>query len=142
MIGAFWLQEQAYINSSIFRISFCKLEFELQNPFSYAGPGYTIPHKVGSLQQTAHYVYSFRSLFSHLQALAIMLGKTKSLPEANDEKLEEAIATAVENVASESNSVVPRTGEAANELTLRKVLRHHPALVWWSFYWAMAGVAW
>jgi hypothetical protein len=66
---------------------------------------------------------------------------TKSSPEINDDKLEEATTTAVENVASESNSAVPRTGEA-HELTLRKVLRDHPVLVWWSFYWAMAGVAW
>lgn len=65
-----------------------------------------------------------------------MIEHTKSSVEINDEKLEEAITTAVENVASET-----WTG-AANELTLRKVLRDHPALVWWSFYWAMAGVAW
>ena len=65
-----------------------------------------------------------------------MMEYTNSSPEINDDKLEEATTTAVENVASET-----RTG-AAHELTLRKVLRDHPALVWWSFYWAMAGVAW
>jgi hypothetical protein len=65
-----------------------------------------------------------------------MMGHAKASLEINNDKLEEATTTAVENVASET-----RTG-AANELTLRKVLRDHPALVWWSFYWAMAGVAW
>lgn len=71
-----------------------------------------------------------------------MTKHTKVLPEVSDDKLQEATATAVENVASETNSAVPRPGGAEHELTLRKVLRNHPALVWWSFYWAMAGVAW
>lgn len=71
-----------------------------------------------------------------------MMEHTKSSLEINDDKLEEATMTAVENVASETNSAGPRTGGVAYELTLRKVLRDHPALVWWSFYWAMAGVAW
>lgn len=71
-----------------------------------------------------------------------MIEDPKSQPEVIDDKVEEAYTTAVENVASETNSAMARTREEAHELTLRKVLRHHPALIWWSFYWAMAGVAW
>lgn len=70
-----------------------------------------------------------------------MAAHSKSSIEINDDKLEEGTTTAVENLASETNSAVPRSG-VTDELTLRRVFRDHPALVWWSFYWAMAGVAW
>lgn len=59
---------------------------------------------------------------------------------ANADKIEEATATAVENVVSDTDRA--RIQEAEHGLNLRRILRHHPALVWWSFYWAMAGVAW
>jgi hypothetical protein len=81
-------------------------------------------------------------VFADLEFPAIMIEHNKSLPEVIDDKVEEAYTTAVENVASETKSAPARTRDGGDELTLRKVLRHHPALVWWSFYWAMAGVAW
>jgi hypothetical protein len=29
-----------------------------------------------------------------------------------------------------------------HELTVKDVFKHHPALVFWAFYWAMSGVGW
>lgn len=29
-----------------------------------------------------------------------------------------------------------------HELTIKDVFNRHPALIWWSFYWSMAGVGW
>ncbi len=29
-----------------------------------------------------------------------------------------------------------------HELTVKDVFTRHPALVWWAFYWSMAGVGW
>lgn len=81
-------------------------------------------------------------MFADLEFPAIMIEHTKSLPQVMDDKVEEMYTTAVENVASETKSGTARTRDGGDELTLRKVLHHHPALVWWSFYWAMAGVAW
>lgn len=32
--------------------------------------------------------------------------------------------------------------QAESELTLKQFLVRYPAIVWWSFYWAMAAVGW
>ena len=32
--------------------------------------------------------------------------------------------------------------EEEQALTLHQAIKDHPALVWWSFYWAMAAVGW
>ncbi|KAH7141012.1 general substrate transporter [Dactylonectria macrodidyma] len=32
--------------------------------------------------------------------------------------------------------------QAEHDLTMKQVFLRHPALAWWSFYWAMAGVGW
>ncbi|KAM0420260.1 hypothetical protein ACHAPT_011918 [Fusarium lateritium] len=38
--------------------------------------------------------------------------------------------------------VVNADRQAEHDLTLKQVLRHHPALVGWSFYWAIAAIGW
>ncbi|KAH6892441.1 general substrate transporter [Thelonectria olida] len=39
-------------------------------------------------------------------------------------------------------AVVESDRQAEHDLTLKQVFANHPALAWWSFYWAMAGVGW
>jgi hypothetical protein len=39
-------------------------------------------------------------------------------------------------------AVVESDRQAEHDLTLKQVFINHPALAWWSFYWAMAGVGW
>ncbi|KAL4886497.1 maltose permease [Aspergillus karnatakaensis] len=51
----------------------------------------------------------------------------------DDEKLE-AAAVGIEHAAAETS--------AMDKLTIRELLSNHPAVVWWAFYWGMAGVAW
>lgn len=39
-------------------------------------------------------------------------------------------------------AVVESDRQAEHDLTLKQVFMNHPALAFWSFYWAMAGVGW
>ncbi|KAF4980637.1 hypothetical protein FZEAL_3386 [Fusarium zealandicum] len=53
----------------------------------------------------------------------------------------EAKASAAEFANSKTDALnVER--QAEHDLTIKQVLTRHPALVWWSFYWAMAAVGW
>ncbi|KAI6782355.1 uncharacterized protein J7T54_008441 [Emericellopsis cladophorae] len=60
-----------------------------------------------------------------------MAEQVKSFPEAEVAGIEDQKTTAVD---------VDHQLEHA--LTVKLVLKHHPALVWWCFFWAMAGVGW
>ena len=44
--------------------------------------------------------------------------------------------------ANPKSEVVATERQAEHNLTLKQVFRNHPALIWWSLYWAMAGVGW
>lgn len=37
---------------------------------------------------------------------------------------------------------VERANELEKQVTIRDVLRNHPRLAWWIFFWAMAAVGW
>ncbi|TQV96367.1 hypothetical protein V2A60_003220 [Cordyceps javanica] len=61
-----------------------------------------------------------------------------------DDKLHatlEAHATGVEDVL-QMKDALREDNKAEHELTVKQVLKAHPILVWWIFYWAMAGVGW
>lgn len=55
---------------------------------------------------------------------------------------------ALEAKASGTEFVDPKTDavnadrQLEHDLTLKDVFRRHPAIVAWSFYWAMAAVGW
>ena len=38
--------------------------------------------------------------------------------------------------------IIRADNELEHQLSLKDVFVRHPILVWWSFYWAMAGVGW
>ncbi len=57
------------------------------------------------------------------------------------EKQEEARISGVEDV-NLKRETIRVDHQAEHELSIREVLRNHPALVWWCFYWSMAGVGW
>lgn len=50
----------------------------------------------------------------------------------------------VENAvpADERRASVIADNEVEHELTFREVARHHKALIWWSFYFAMCAIGW
>ena len=55
--------------------------------------------------------------------------------------------TAVHNESFGDKSAIDQRALAADRtdeegLTFRYVARHHPALVWWSFFYAMSAVGW
>lgn len=57
------------------------------------------------------------------------------------EAMAEHGVTGVEHVDSKTENVgIER--QAEHDLTLKQVFRNHKALVWWSFFWAMAAVGW
>ncbi|UNI23261.1 hypothetical protein JDV02_009093 [Purpureocillium takamizusanense] len=58
-----------------------------------------------------------------------------------EKRQEEARISGVEDV-NVKRETIRVDHEAEHKLTIREVLRHHPALVWWCFYWSMAGVGW
>ncbi|KAJ0425529.1 maltose permease [Aspergillus carlsbadensis] len=58
-----------------------------------------------------------------------------SLEKVDDDKLE-AAATGIEDVN------IVATSNARDRLSLRQLVTDSPAVVWWAFYWGMAGVAW
>ncbi|KAL4947757.1 maltose permease [Aspergillus filifer] len=62
-----------------------------------------------------------------------MSNSGNSLDGRGNEKLE-ATATATEAVS--------RRFELRDKLSVRQVVVESPAVVWWAFYWGMAGVAW
>ncbi|EGX89337.1 maltose permease [Cordyceps militaris CM01] len=53
----------------------------------------------------------------------------------------ESHATGVEDVL-QTKDALRHDNKAEHELTVKQVLKSHPILVWWIFYWAMAGVSW
>lgn len=53
----------------------------------------------------------------------------------------EAHVSGVEDVL-QAKEALREDNKAEHELTVRQVLKGHPVLVWWIFYWAMAGVGW
>ncbi|KAF4458226.1 maltose permease [Fusarium albosuccineum] len=40
------------------------------------------------------------------------------------------------------SDVVNAERQAEHDMTLKQVLRQHPALVWWCFYWSIAAIGW
>lgn len=69
-----------------------------------------------------------------------MKGPTESRDNANKGKHEDVATACIENTNPDSD--IRTDQDVEHQLTLRRILTHHPALVWWAFYWAMAGVAW
>lgn len=61
-----------------------------------------------------------------------------------DEKHDEALETHVSGVEDVQNAkyALREDNRAEHELTLKQVFKRHPSLVWWTFFWAMAGVGW
>ncbi|KAJ4165098.1 hypothetical protein LMH87_006745 [Akanthomyces muscarius] len=53
----------------------------------------------------------------------------------------EAHVSGVEDVLH-AKEALREDNKAEHELTVKQVLTSHPTLVWWIFYWAMAGVGW
>ncbi|CAM1502765.1 Fc.00g075410.m01.CDS01 [Cosmosporella sp. VM-42] len=62
--------------------------------------------------------------------------------ETKADHLSEHGVSGVEHSADPKTETMVTERQAEHDLTLKQVLRNHPALVWWSFYWAMAGVGW
>jgi len=55
--------------------------------------------------------------------------------------------TTVHNESLHGSTMIDKAALRADRideegLTFRYVARHHPALVWWSFFYAMAAVGW
>lgn len=53
----------------------------------------------------------------------------------------EARISGVEDV-THTKEALRDDNKLEHELTVREVLTNHPTLVWWIFFWAMAGVGW
>ncbi|KAJ5758457.1 hypothetical protein N7520_005613 [Penicillium odoratum] len=53
----------------------------------------------------------------------------------------EGHAVAVEYITTKHGQL-DTDRSAEHDLTLRYIARHHPAILWWCFYWAMAAVGW
>ncbi|KAH8679306.1 general substrate transporter [Ilyonectria robusta] len=61
--------------------------------------------------------------------------------EAKDGHAIEPRASAAEYIEPKSDTVAADR-QAEHDLTMKQVFTRHPALAFWSFYWAMAGVGW
>lgn len=61
--------------------------------------------------------------------------------EAKDGHAIEPRASAAEYIEPKSDTVAADR-QAEHDLTMKQVFARHPALAFWSFYWAMAGVGW
>ncbi|KAJ3479082.1 hypothetical protein NLG97_g8412 [Lecanicillium saksenae] len=61
-----------------------------------------------------------------------------------DDKLEATLETRVSGVEDvlQTKDALRQDNQVEHELTVKQVLTKHPVLVWWIFYWAMAGVGW
>lgn len=61
-----------------------------------------------------------------------------------DDKFDNTLETRVTGVEDvlQAKDALRQDNKAEHELTVKQVFTQHPALVWWIFYWAMAGVGW
>ncbi|KPM40484.1 hypothetical protein AK830_g6029 [Neonectria ditissima] len=64
-----------------------------------------------------------------------------AIEEAKDGHHVEPRASGVEYHDPKTETVIADR-QAEHDLTLKQVFARHPAIAWWSFYWAMAGVGW
>lgn len=54
----------------------------------------------------------------------------------------ETHVSGVDDFSSPKDETVRVDLQREHELTVKEVFVKHPALVFWAFYWAMAGVGW
>ena len=48
----------------------------------------------------------------------------------------------IEDVGDIKNEALRDDNATEHEMTVKDVFKNHPWVVWWPFYWAMAGVGW
>jgi hypothetical protein len=48
----------------------------------------------------------------------------------------------IELASTKDVDITERANELEKQVTVRDVLKHHPRLAWWIFFWAMAAMGW